>query len=281
MNPMKPYLSIFLIALSGSLLLLSIFFRFGKHSRSVAKGELAESVNGNIVQSGSSLSLKSALNAMVDDSRAKKTRKSYGGVKADNAALAKREYSNQQVHASDLYFSKLIQTRQTAELYRRVKSILGPTPSAEGASKWITLGGIFESTPIYGDTLMRSLQEANRNPKEVVDSISKEIQQVRKDPFIYQMTMNLVYQLSLPAEDQTKFYGQEIEQQLKELAPQAKPSDSFRVAELGLMLAKQAGVPGGEMEPYIKRGLSQSKGSANILNEFRENVSFYFPEVKL
>lgn len=278
---MKFYITTFFAVFCSTLLLLGLFFRGGNKNRGLSKSDLAESIDGNFIQEGSTLSLKSALHAMIDDKNIKNVRKSYGGVKADNEALAKRKFSKQQIEDSDAYFNKLIKTPQTAELYRRTKTILGSSSTAEAAAKWITLGGIFESTSTYGDVLTRSLQEANRNPKEIIDNINKSIQQVRNDPFIYQMTMNLIYQLSISSTDQSKFYGQEIEQQLKQLKSQEQPSDSFRVAELGLMLAKQAGVSGDDIEPYIKRGLGQSKGPSQILNEFRENATFYFPEMKL
>jgi hypothetical protein len=204
----------------------------------------------------------------------------YGGVRDDIKAISARRFTHYESEMAKKYFAEIIKSPSTAKLYERSKEYFGTNEQGDGAARWVTLGGIFESSPRYGNTLEIALQEANRNADSIMDAIHKSIEPIRRDPFIYQMTMNLVYKLDTAPARQAEFYGQEFEAQLKGLSG-GKPTDSFWVSTLGLLLAQQAGVRGEDLVPYFKRGLEGSKGSPHVLAEFKQSAMFYFPGLSL
>jgi hypothetical protein len=292
---MKFHVTIFSIAVGFIGL---IVWKYNRHVQRplVDDVELEEQLTTSTPNESSTLSLRTVfdkitsshdtdLNSEADskkpsfDSTLDVNREIYGGNRKDIAAISARKFSRIEAEMGQKYFEELIQTPQTAKLYERSQKFFGSSPQGEGAAKWVTLGVVFESSARYGNALEMAMQEANRNADSVLESISQSIDSIRRDPFIYQMTMNLVYKLDSAPEKQAEFYGQELEQQLKQLS--AQPTDSFWVSTLGLMLAQQAGVKGDALFPYLKRGLQNSKGSPQVLAEFKQSALFYFPGMNL
>ncbi len=156
---------------------------------------------------------------------------------------------------------------------------MGATSHGEGAARWMTLGVLFVSTPNYGDALHQAQKEFNSNPEDVLSTIEKQLPEIRQDPFIFQMAMNLVYQLNLDSEKKGQLFGSEMEYQLAHLEP--NPSDTFWVSVNSLTLAQQAGVKSSDLEPYLQRGLKNSKGSPQLLEEFKVSIRSFFPSLSI
>jgi hypothetical protein len=288
-----------LIVLVSASMIGFVLWKYNRHVQSpvVTETELEEQLLSSTPKENSTMSLRTVLDRVsnhqkngkesnIDSdssmtySAVESTGSVYGGVRKDIAAISNRRFSRAEVEVGQRYFEELVKVPQTAKLYQRSKGFFGSSSEGDGAARWVTLGVVFESSPRYGNALEIAMQDANRNAESVLSEIDKSIGSIRRDPFIYQMTMNLVYKLDAAPEKQAEFYGRELEQQLQ-LLSSGKPTDSFWVSTLGLMFAQQAGVKGEALFPYLKRGLEKSKGSPQVLAEFKQSAMFYFPGMSL
>lgn len=265
---------------------------------SIAEQELVEQLNTSTPSLNSTISLRTALMSMLNktkteqgapDGQAIAGKESYANsrsylsmrqsIRRDNELLAKRKFSSREVDLGEKYFENLVSSKPTARLYEKSKEIFGNSPEGIGAAKWITLGVRLETSPQFAAAFEMATQAVNQNPDAVLEKINKSIATIRADPFIYQMTFNLAFRLNTDLAQLTRFFGQEFEQQLKYLT--AKPSDSFWVSKVALMLAQQAGITGEDLKPYFKRGIDASKGSPQILLDFKRTAQYHFPGTKL
>jgi hypothetical protein len=237
---------------------------------------LAKMLQTNVPEHGSAISLNAALRQISGPRTSSQTSAS-GSIRKNVQATIAREFSQEENDQARLFFAKVISDPNTRELYDRSRKLLAG--AGDGAARWITLGGIMTSDDEYANALHLALKEANQQPAVVLAEIQKMAPELRRDPFIYQMAMNLNYQLDLSAEERGRFFGEELEYQLENL--NGPGGDSFWVAVMGLTLAKEAGVPQAVLRPHLEMGLKRSKGSEFVLAEVRKTIEFYFPEMDI
>lgn len=193
---------------------------------------------------------------------------------------SRSSFTNEELESSDKFFDEFTKSEATRRLYENSLKIFGKSSHGEAAARWVALGVSFDSSQEYGISLQSSLAKANQNPEGVLERIKESIHTVRKDPFIYQMTMNLVFQLDLNREDQGEFYAKELEDQITALTNE-NPSDQFWISTLGLALAKQSGAQVKDMEPFLRRAMKITKANPQILLDFKKSAEYYFPGLSL
>lgn len=178
------------------------------------------------------------------------------------------------------YFNDIVSDPKTNRLFAKTIDLLGESRASVGAAMWMTMGIRLDSSKSYGQSLNSSLQQANSDPKGVYRAVQESIPRIRQDPFIYQMTLNLLSKLEIGKKDKAEFFGREIETQLLSLNSD-QPSSSFWVASLGLHLAKEGGVGSREIAPFLQRGAMGLRTNPKVLGEFLRSAEFYFPGLNL
>lgn len=200
--------------------------------------------------------------------------------KKDIKENANSKFSIQEKKSSDQFFNKnVISGEPTKKLYEKTLSIFGESTYGQGASRWITLGIMFDSSPEYGSSLKIAQHDANTNPQEIWNSIQKSLTIIRNDPFIYEMTVNLMHVLDLPSDQKAKFYGEEFQHQFSNVS--GEPSTSFWVSTIGFVFAQQEGISGDLLKPYFKKAFKETKASEKVKLEMQTAIEFYFPDVSI
>lgn len=258
---------------------LAAVYYFMPHEMSSQKRDLlASQLKTSRPTLGSTESLRTTMKSMVKKIPLDQTTTTYTGGRRDIQDKVQRTYGSDVTKRAAAYFDKMLNDDQIKALYAKSQRLMGATQEGEGAARWMTMGGIFSSSDGYGDALNIALKDANSNPSAVLDQMKKEASQFREDPFLYQMAMNMTYQLNLDPKDRGEFFGQEIEYQMQNSADSR--TDSFWVALMGVTLAKQAGVPAETLEPYLQRALGHFRGSEKLMAEVKQTVSFHYPEIR-
>ncbi len=195
-------------------------------------------------------------------------------------AVQKKQWTEEQTEFSEKYFSRLMKTNKGAEkLYSNSLKYFGNSASGDGAARWVTLGLIVDSSKEYGQVLQQAQAQANQNPSQVFNQINGSLPELRKDPFAYQMTMNLIHNLDLQGSEKAQFYGGEFQAQSEQMSG-SKPSDAFWISAMGLYLAQQSRVPASELKPFLDQALNSPRLPANIKSEMASTIGFYFPELR-
>lgn len=244
----------------------------------VSRLELEMQVQSETSIVGDPLSLSAAMNKLISG---KKTPAPaiYSGNRADIDRLKGTVFSKNQLKESDTYFKKLVSHGVPMKFYKRAQAVWGTDPAADGAARWATLGLVFDSSATYGETLSLALKNANESAQEIFSKTLTGMPEIRKSPFFYQSAMNLVPRLDVSLEDQVRYFGGEMEYQLLNTVGDGK--DSFWIGVLGLKLAQQAGVRGPQIEPYIQKGLRESRLSAQTRADFIRTAKHYFKDLEL
>lgn len=203
-----------------------------------------------------------------------------GAVEDREVATDKEDENALLTVAGADYFNEIVSDPNTNKLFAKTVGILGESQESVGAAMWMTMGVRFESSKEYGRTLNSALDQANKGADTVYQKVMDKIDEIRKDPFVYQMTMNLIAKLAVEKAKRTEFFGRELETQLGELTHE-RPRDQFWVANLGLHLAKENGVEAKDLAPFISRGLKKTRAQQQIFEDFVSNAKFYFPELTL
>lgn len=199
----------------------------------------------------------------------------YGGQKKDADYSIERVFSEDDQRSAEDLFNKLVKSPARRKLWEKAQQLYGPSASGKGAAQWVTLGVLFDSSREYGAALGLAIQQANRSPELVMEQIGQNIERIRADPFIYQMTLNLVHHMRIDSGEIGRFYGRELESQISRAS--GKPDTSFWISTMGIYLAQQSGVKGDELWPFVRRGLASTRLPKEVSREVESSMNFHFP----
>ena len=194
-------------------------------------------------------------------------------VKKEISYLKTVSFSAEERRIANEYFQYLLSSEPTRVLFEKSKKLFGSEEAGLAAARFIVLTSYSNSSTEFQHAFLISLKEMNEDPDAVFQSIEKSTAELRNDPFIYQMTMNMVRRLDLGTEKMTEFFGKEIEYQLS--AMKTGKEDGFWIAALGLQLAQQTGLNKSHLGNYLNAGLAKAQGSKKAIEEFASLAEFY------
>lgn len=193
--------------------------------------------------------------------------------------IQKTNIPPERIKEAEGYFKKVTSDPKTNSFYLKSQRLFGADSPGDGASRWMTLGIVFVTSEEYSDALHLAMKEFNSQPEILFERIQQNISEIRRDPFLFQMTLNLVYQLRVDTRIKVDFMGSEIEYQLANLGE--KPSESFWVSLNSMTLLKQAGVETKDIQGFIQRGLQKGRGSEKARSDFATAAKSFFPNLEI
>jgi hypothetical protein len=155
---------------------------------------------------------------------------------------------------------------------------LPATKSGELISMYIAEGTACNGSPDFA-TFMNQLQvEVGANSKEIANDILAYDSELKGHPFVYQMTLNLIAALNLPAEQKSQLFGKAFEQPYS-FNEHGKITPMSANMTNAFMLMKNTGVTSEQAYTVIEKGFDVNKSNKKSLQEYVAKVSSYYPEL--
>jgi prophage DNA circulation protein len=161
----------------------------------------------------------------------------------------------------------------------RTKEIFKNYPFAEEISDWMAIGVVMDSSPNFGKIYLGTLRKLNENPKEVLNSLEKEIKNLsEKDSFIRNMFLNLANNLKVTGQEKINFYGPEIARTIKLDDKGNLTEDSMNITNSMEFLKKYAKSDKDALK-FAKRALELNGSDPKTKQELMIRIKSYFPQI--
>ena len=203
--------------------------------------------------------------------------------KSDNEKLANFETNAIKSATSDeierrkyKFFEK---NEFAASVLERSMRIFGELPFGQSASEWIAMGANMTSSPEYGRALKTSFDFVNRNPRMFLNFAQSKMNEIRQEPFIHQMTINLVAQLSLDDKEKAKFYLDDIGQPLV-LDKDNQLAGASANLTLTLLFLNDLKLPRNQIQEQLSGILKRYPQNSAEFSAFYTRASQVFPGFK-
>ncbi len=126
----------------------------------------------------------------------------------------------------------------------------------------------------YMESLMR---EINLHKEDIYSSIVENEALLQKDPFVYQMTLNLSFNLNLEINQKTRLLGGALSIPFT-FDQNGKMSDHSTNITNSLILLKNSKLSQEEIKKYIVMGYNVNSGSERGRAEYMARVQSYYPD---
>ncbi|MEK2690835.1 hypothetical protein [Bdellovibrio sp. GT3] len=176
------------------------------------------------------------------------------------------------------YFSeKLLKNEDVAELNAQLEGMLPKNKSVNQIRHYIAAGLVMENTPEFYEFMGTMISDLNDNKEEVVKEILLNDAILKQDPFIHQMTLNLVHALDIPADQKAEVLGKALDLEFS-FDEKGEASASATNITNALLLMTQSGVALEQATPYLLRGVQINQKSPKALSEYLARVQIYYPD---
>ena len=175
------------------------------------------------------------------------------------------------------YFEQRLRVQPVVDrIYRSLKEKLPPGEIAELAIEFIAGGPVRNSDPEFVQ-YMTSLHEAVRaRSQELYELLRAQDGALKQDPFVYQMTLNLAFQLSLPKEQIAELLGSAMSIHFAKDGQSGVTMMSANITN-AFILMKNSGVTLAQALPYIDLGMATNRDDVEAMKEFAARANAYYP----
>lgn len=168
-------------------------------------------------------------------------------------------------------------TPQGEKLYNRAMEIFEGLPGAEAAASWVTLGIVFDSSPELGQALQFTMNALNANGEVFVKELKSRMEKFSpSDAFARQMTLNLVNQMTIPAELKRDFFGTEASRPYDWRSIPADSPDSGNIAH-AMQFLRYCVDNTADILPYVQAAAENNKDELSR-QRLKERFLNFFPE---
>jgi hypothetical protein len=213
-------------------------------------------------------------------------------VKVDEGEQLSSDKLNQQENLGDIgnqkledyknhrdYFHETILSNPAAkELYHNSMQTLGNSPQAQLVAEFISEGLARRDTPVFAKYMEDLISELNAGNKDVADLLVAKEKLLQVNKFQYQMVLNMVYMMKLPADSKIRLFGGAV---LQPYVIEKNGSISPQSTNIGnaMILIKNSNLPKSKVFSLLKLGLIVNKRNPAALKEFQYRANAYFPEM--
>jgi hypothetical protein len=175
------------------------------------------------------------------------------------------------------YFHRdLIKNELVSHIYQAVKKKLPDGELAELVAVYVSEGPVRNSSPEFA-RFMESLHEDIRSrSNELHELLIAQDDQLKEDPFIYQMALNLAFQLEVSPERKARILGSALKTHFER---DEEHGVTFMTANItnALILMKNSKVPLAVAMPYLRVGLAVNSDNPEAVREYVARANAYYP----
>lgn len=187
-----------------------------------------------------------------------------------------------QKYGADFYRTffrdKILANAAVSRLYAYSKRLLpgGGTDElmrmyiAEGLNRW--------DSEEFSTFMTQLMAEMNEHSAQIAAEILARDADLKKDPFVYQMTLNMVAALNLPTAQKAEIMGKAFEVPFATDSSGQMTAMSANITN-AFILMKNSGVSPSEASSVIQIGQRANQGNPAGLSEFIARVHTYYPGV--
>lgn len=183
--------------------------------------------------------------------------------------------------SSSSYFKKLISAPGPLTLYKKsLKLFPKGSKAGENASVWLTMGLVInDSSKEFAEVFWSSLQEARNDSKMILENFTKNKSVIHSDPFLLQMSNNLVPRLDLSAAEINSYLSNGFFECIFE--PGCLETERYRVHETGLTFLTHQPDTTDQLVKNAKRMLEVEALTWRKKMELFYVISNYYPQIPL
>lgn len=178
--------------------------------------------------------------------------------------------------ALSAFKNRLYGSKEAQGLYERAKEKVGDSEEADLIALYIA-GGLYGGDDAqFAETLNVLEKRMNLQSRQVVDLLLQNEDRLKEESFIYQMVLNLAYNLQIPSRVKAEVLGRSLDQGFKVTEFGEVPLESTNVTN-AMILMKNAGLNIQDVAPFIRKGLDATPAGVSR-DEYLVRVQTYFPE---
>jgi hypothetical protein len=177
------------------------------------------------------------------------------------------------------HFNSVLRPLQdVSALYEGVVKLLGPGEINEMIAIYVAEAIARNDSPQFS-RFMASLHEAlNARAIDVADALLAQNETLKKDPFVYQMTLNLAYVLNVESAKKAQMLGGALKIPFAFDNAGGITLQSANVTT-ALILMKNAQIPFAQVRPFVEQGVEVNRHDPQALKEFLARVRTYYPDL--
>jgi len=175
------------------------------------------------------------------------------------------------------YFHDRLESLPTVgRLYRSVTDRLPSGRASELLAVYISEAIARNSSPEFA-AFMQDLHEGLKdNSLDLYHLIQAQESELKQDPFIYQMTLNLAAHLELPGDLKAQLLGGALDIHFQTDEKTGISAMSTNITN-AFILMKNYGISASEAAPYIQHGIAVNRDDPRALAEFAARANTYYP----
>src|SRR5262249_51132253 len=143
---------------------------------------------------------------------------------------------------------------------------------------YITEGIARNGSPEFAKFMGELMTELRAQSSRVASEILKQDANLKQDAFVYEMTLNMIAPLDLPAERKAELLGKAFEVGMETDSTGQLSAMAVNVTN-AFILMKSAGVTAEQAAASIKTGMATNQKDLAAFQEFLTRVGTYYPEV--
>lgn len=175
------------------------------------------------------------------------------------------------------YFERtLLGTPVVAAIYGALTRQLPDSDAALLAAIYVAEGPVRNGSPGFARFISALHEEIRTRSNELAELLSSHESTFRQDPFVYQMALNLAFNLAIPPEAKARLLGNALS---IPFTRDPKTGVTLMTANItnALILMKNSGVTLEQALPYIRQGLAANSANPDAYGEFVARVNTYYP----
>lgn len=175
------------------------------------------------------------------------------------------------------YFDRaLLAYPEVSAIYRPLLAKLPPGEPSRLLAVFIAEGPIRNSSPDFARFMTSLLDDIRSRSAELYSLLDTQDALLKQDPFVYQMALNLVFQLDLSSDAKARLYGNAMQIHFTKDGANGVTLMSANITN-AFILMKNSGVSVDQARPYIMKGIAANQDDQEALSEFAARANTYFP----
>lgn len=197
---------------------------------------------------------------------------------AEEAAKGTGQNLNEKEKAQLAFDIYLATNEQAARAFEYGRKIFGDGPHAEAAAQFLSLTMLMEDSAEYNSQFKSYMNAINQKPAVVLTALDRKHDLIVKEPFIHQMTINLINLLNIPRATKIKYLARELLAPVKfiEGAPTPHGANIF----MAMDFLRDYRATAQELRETLLKAKSTYAANSREYFEFRMKAVTFFPGVE-
>ena len=177
------------------------------------------------------------------------------------------------------YFEKSLLAKDNVKnIYQNTLKILPLGKNSELIAEYIA-EGITRNLSSDFQLYMKSLHnDLNNNTDALYEILTKNEDQLKEDPFVYQMVLNMAAAAKFSPEQKVRLLGGGIATSFKIGADNEMDDTAYNITNAMIHL-KNSNLPDEAIRPYLEKGAQINKSNPEAFKEFKARANSYFPTI--